>query len=178
MPNSKKISPAIQAWIEHAQGKHYCHCGCDEAITVKAYHKYEGIPKYKHGHHRRGEKAYNHHGGWIEISTNGSQYKMCYNPKRGANGDTRKRVAVHRLVAEEALGRELETFEEVHHIDHNGLNNSKDNLVIVGRKYHSELHRREEILKYNRTSSSLAARVEAMNCFLQGLSCLIVMTPF
>src|SRR3990167_11221407 len=44
----------------------------------------------------------------------------------------------HRLVMESVLGRRLLSSEIVHHLDHNKLNNSPDNLMIVS---HSEQFR-------------------------------------
>lgn len=48
--NSK--SKIINDWIDKNQGKHFCHCGCNEEITIKKFHYTRGIPKYIIGHHR------------------------------------------------------------------------------------------------------------------------------
>lgn len=50
-------------------------------------------------------------------------------------------VLEHRLVAEQKYGREIKKDEVVHHIDGNKTNNSIDNLVIVSRAEHMEIHR-------------------------------------
>ena len=38
---------------------------------------------------------------------------------------------VHRHVMEEYLGRELESFEHVYHIDGDSTNNKIDNLIVI-----------------------------------------------
>lgn len=53
----------------------------------------------------------------------------------------------HVTIAEEVLGRKLPSGTVVHHIDENGLNNSKDNLVICTRQYHALLHARMRALE-------------------------------
>ena len=42
-----------------------------------------------------------------------------------------KLVREHRYVMEQKLGRKLNRWEEIHHIDHNKLNNDPTNLVTV-----------------------------------------------
>lgn len=54
---------------------------------------------------------------------------------------TRKTISYPRLLMEEKLGRPLTDDEDVHHIDGNKQNNSIDNLELVSRKYHAELHK-------------------------------------
>ena len=50
-----------------------------------------------------------------------------------------KNLLVHRLIASIILGRPLDTNEQVHHKDGNGLNNSLDNLEIMSASDHSVL---------------------------------------
>lgn len=50
----------------------------------------------------------------------------------------------HRIVMEKHLGRKLNSNEHVHHIDHDGHNNSIDNLKIVSNIEHSKLHKYEQ----------------------------------
>ena len=52
----------------------------------------------------------------------------------------KKKVFTHRKVAEEILGRKLKKNEVVHHLDHNKLNNDKNNIVILTRADHARLH--------------------------------------
>ena len=46
----------------------------------------------------------------------------------------------HRLVLESVFGRKLLSSEHVHHIDHNKLNNSPENLMIVSNSDHKKYH--------------------------------------
>lgn len=49
-------------------------------------------------------------------------------------------VFIHRKIIEQHLGRKLEKFEHVHHIDGNKLNNSMENLQITENSQHRKLH--------------------------------------
>ena len=54
---------------------------------------------------------------------------------------------VHRVVAEQNIGRPLRSDEIVHHIDGDIHNNHPDNLQVVTRKEHIEIHRRQGDLR-------------------------------
>lgn len=49
-------------------------------------------------------------------------------------------ITEHRKLAEDALGRGLESDEVVHHIDNNPKNNANSNLLLISRKDHGKLH--------------------------------------
>jgi hypothetical protein len=49
-------------------------------------------------------------------------------------------VFEHRLIMEQKIGRYLAQNEIVHHINENGLDNSPDNLVLITKGKHSQLH--------------------------------------
>lgn len=55
-----------------------------------------------------------------------------------------RRVFIHRLLAELYLGRKLYKNEVVHHIDGDGLNNRRVNLLVLTRREHVQLHEEEE----------------------------------
>lgn len=57
--------------------------------------------------------------------------------------DRENRILVHRKVMQDHLGRELSSNEIIHHIDGDKLNNSIDNLEIVTRSEHINMHRDE-----------------------------------
>jgi len=60
-------------------------------------------------------------------------------------------TAIHRVIAEEVLGRKLKPDEEVHHIDFNHHNNRIENLQILSKSEHSKIHAaRKERNEYGR----------------------------
>jgi hypothetical protein len=48
--------------------------------------------------------------------------------------------AVHRVVAENKIGRELRDHEVVHHKDGDKTNFRKENLRVTSRSHHSKMH--------------------------------------
>lgn len=50
------------------------------------------------------------------------------------------RINEHRYVMEQIIGRKLTSNEIVHHIDGNKLNNNPDNLQLLTRKQHVQVH--------------------------------------
>lgn len=83
-----------------------------------------------------GDRHYKYKGGfWI----NDSGYKIIEVKRLGK----RFRVREHRMVMEAHLGRKLAPNEDVHHIDHDKLNNSIDNLMVLSKREHTLLHHRE-----------------------------------
>lgn len=56
---------------------------------------------------------------------------------------TYKTVYLHRIIAEQTLGRKLKPGEVVHHLDEDKTNNSPENLVVcsstsVHKRYHTQ----------------------------------------
>lgn len=49
-------------------------------------------------------------------------------------------VSVHRIVAEQKVGRPLTRAEVVHHLDHDPYNNAPENLEVLTHAEHSALH--------------------------------------
>lgn len=86
-------------------------------------------------------KSHNNKGG--SIASNG--YKLIYVGKEHHLADVRGYAYEHRLVAEIKYGRRLLPKEQVHHKDHDKLNNAPDNLEITkSMKYHRFIHRGKE----------------------------------
>lgn len=113
--------------IKIGRGK-YCSKKCCLLITaVIPQDKY----KFKKGHKTHNFK------GWRYCGRN-RRYKTLYLPDH-PNADSRGYFREHRYIMEQKIGRYLEKWEEVHHIDGNGLNNSPENLIIMKKSEHLKL---------------------------------------
>ena len=53
----------------------------------------------------------------------------------------------HRYIMQQYIGRELHSYEQVHHINGNRFDNRIENLMIVTQKEHDEIHK----WKYSKT---------------------------
>ncbi|MED1915786.1 HNH endonuclease [Bacillus thuringiensis] len=87
------------------------------------------------------------HGAWKggRVTCLSDGYVGIWNPdhpKANSVGYVRE----HTLVAEDMLGRPLEDWENVHHIDLDKHNNAPSNLYICSRKDHARCHRAIEKL--------------------------------
>jgi hypothetical protein len=60
---------------------------------------------------------------------------------RAYNTDTHKIVSWPRPIIEQLLGRSLEDFEQVHHIDGNFNNNDVSNLKVLPIGEHQKIHK-------------------------------------
>ena len=52
-----KVKMSIKEWIKYHQGKHFCHCGCNEEIDIKVHHRYYGIPEYILNHYQKTDES-------------------------------------------------------------------------------------------------------------------------
>lgn len=65
----------------------------------------------------------------------------------GRNGYVIERATdefLHRIIAQENIGRKLHHWEVVHHINGNKLDNDPSNLEVLRRYEHLWLHRRQK----------------------------------
>lgn len=59
--------------------------------------------------------------------------------------DKKGYIMQHRLIMEQSIGRYLEPYEEVHHIDYNKQNNNLSNLMLVTKTEHRRIHLQDTI---------------------------------
>jgi hypothetical protein len=83
----------------------------------------------------------------IVSTCKGGGYMYCrtepLHPKRNSKG----LYPLHRVLAENKLGRFLENWENVHHKDENKANNHPDNLEIMSQSDHVRLHQEVEMIQ-------------------------------
>lgn len=102
--------------------------GCSRIVDAKGFcyihyyyfHKY-GDPLTKPKIRKRGDGTVTA-GGYRQIGIN------------------KKRLYEHRVVMEKFLGRPLKTTEQIHHLDHNRLNNDISNLIVIPNYLHTQKH--------------------------------------
>ncbi len=115
----------------------YCYCGCGykTKISPKSCARrnwIRGIPrKYLSGHHSRVKNPNSKgcmilHGGYIQVRTRNGDY-----------------YPYHRIIAENALGKELPPTAVVHHSNGNGIDNNSNLIICENNVYHLYLHQRQ-----------------------------------
>lgn len=69
---------------------------------------------------------------WYAAHASSKFSDKWYAMRRGSrNIIPRPTILLHRVIIEKKIGRSLKPFEQIDHIDHDGLNNSINNLRIV-----------------------------------------------
>lgn len=84
---------------------------------------------------------------------------------------------VHRIIAGKKFDRELECWEEVHHIDRNRLNNDPRNLFICTHLFHRLIHDKDiqeddfwDFIEEMREKYTVICPKSPINLFLQTYS--------
>jgi hypothetical protein len=93
------------------------------------------IRHYAHGHTPSGERSPYYKGGW---TIDGHGYRLV-RYKGHPNANKKGWIKEHRLVMSQFLGRPLESWEHIHHIDGNKLNNDISNLQLVTDSHHGTI---------------------------------------
>ena len=70
----------------------------------------------------------------------GGGYMYCFTNPPHPRANSHGQYALHRVVAENRLGRYLLPNEVVHHIDEDRYNNTPENLVVMTRDEHARHH--------------------------------------
>lgn len=93
----------------------------------------KGVKTGKHSHNYKGERV---------LATSG--YYLIYVGKEHNLADVRGYAYEHRVIGQIKIGRKLRNREQIHHKDHNKLNNDIDNLEVGTPKIHRFWHRKSE----------------------------------
>jgi len=114
-------------------------CGNDFQVKPSHYDKRKTCSRKCGGILRRELVGGEKHGRWkggTRMVNGYRQVKKWGHPFANTLGY----VYEHRLVVEQAIGRFLQTEEEVHHKDGNKSNNVLDNLEVMTKGEHMKLH--------------------------------------
>jgi len=112
-----------------------------EIINKPGHSKGHKNPKLSR--YNRDENRMNTKEGWTLKEKEHDRTRLLSNPLFPDQGKSYHKYYgkhLHRVVAEQGLGRKLKRNEVVHHLDGNKLNNDPDNLIVMTRQEHSRLH--------------------------------------
>lgn len=109
-----------------------CTCGCGKLLTRGSRYL---IRKFIRNHNPKGKNTFLYKNGFSII--NGYSISSGYSGH--PNADKYGRIYTHRLIMSQYLGRPLEIYEDVHHINGNTQDNRIENLQLLSKSEHSKL---------------------------------------
>jgi hypothetical protein len=139
-----------------------CECGCGGKTKIADqarpdWGQYAGYPmRFIHGHSARGRtgsKSHKWKGGRIKRADG---YWLLFMPEHHL-ASTNGYVLEHRYNWEQANGRELQSHEQVHHLDGNKENNDPSNLVTISKSDHHKHHASDRAEMSRRSKAALAS---------------------
>lgn len=113
----------MNQWVASQQGKHFCHCGCNQPIKVLRDHHARGIPEFINGHSSR-----------VSNPMQGRFGRRNPNFKRGRYIDKHGYVVVLKK-----RGRR----KQVHHLNGVKTDNRIENLQVLSASEHTQLHQKQ-----------------------------------
>ena len=121
-----------------------CECGCGQRTFIalvtnrkKRYFRGHPLPYLKGHGYPKGPESHKWKGGRF---THATGYVYVYAPEH-PNKNAAGYVLEHRLVMEQTLGRLLEKWENVHHLNGIRDDNRPENLVTITRSEHMKVHK-------------------------------------
>jgi len=98
---------------------------------------------------RKGKKFPNERGAVGNKRLASTGYIEVYLPGHSM-ADIKGRILEHRFVMSQHLGRHLEKWEQVHHINGERSDNRLENLIVMHRSEHNSHHKTEEVKNRDR----------------------------
>lgn len=125
------------------ENKRCAHCGCFFNRRQQPNGRLEGVQEFLSRKYCTHECYCLHNTG-----VNNSRFVIGGTPRNDGYWRTSisgKRKYVHRIVAEQAIGRSLKSEEHVHHKDENKGRNLQENFLVLSNSQHRKTHAANQI---------------------------------